>query len=391
MYENALKLQNHYSHLFTASIPLDSNQWFKKLKEIIDLQQNERIWISQTLDKLINQQQQQVNNEQTTTTTNQTNPELNNQVTSSNQRYVFDDNFEFPIYTAANPMSMSGAASSTYSLYEENNNLNNDGNRCSFAASDSDLKNIQNESNNPIYSTNFNNKPTNTTNAEPITLTRVKSDPSLVVNQQIQQSIPKNYPQPNQVYQYVAQNNSENENWKKYATYSANSFRNLENSMENCGEVNGIQVRNGHFRTNSNTSSPIKSVNGTPSKVRPCLADANFVNYQMEKQVSDQFRRLSTTSDYLTNQNDSQNSLRNSGTYSSYKLIKNSQSNLMPTSNKAIIDQPILDNNGSLLKPISSSNNDHLDSTVAKQHQLFKQELNNKLNDKLKLEQNDTR
>jgi hypothetical protein len=92
---------------------------------------------------------------------------------------VFDDNFEFPIYTTANqPFSMSGAASSTYSLYEDSGNYN----RSSFAASDSDIcgnsvtyqtqqkmltdlnhqqqlqQQQQQQQLASIYSTNFNNK-----------------------------------------------------------------------------------------------------------------------------------------------------------------------------------------------------------------------------------------
>lgn len=474
LYDNSIKLQTYYSHLFTATIQLDSNQWFKKLKDIIDTQQKQPIWISQDLDKLIiNQQVSQVQAvQEPVQSPSQFDMNLQQQLIDKqkqllinananqeqlatkgankllNNRYVFDDNFEFPIYTAANPaLSMSGAASSTYSLYEENYN------RCSFAASDTDIcASVQNNQQkltnfkndplvNPIYSTNFNNKST-TNGISPlrseteIGLTRVKSDPSLAPNQneaqlknynQINQG---NFSQQNQVYtvvngsdynhihnhnQQTPVNNNLNQNWKKYATYSANSIRNLENSSTTEQIIQQQQIASSHFKSASNSSSPIKSVASTPVKNRPSLNDSNFVNYQLEKHVNDQFRRLSTTSDYTSNneignQQHQQNGMRNSASYSSYKLIKNSQSSLIPSANKSInekhITSPIKNenfdqSNGSLLRPIcvakTNNNNDQLDNSIIRnngnintlnKHQLFKQELANKLNDKLNLEQN---
>ena len=190
LYENALKLQTYYSHLFTATVHLDSNQWFKKVKEIIDEQQNEPVWISQDLENLLTTQanQDEELNLHQNNLMNQVSTDVNSQLQFNstpnghclnkfgNNRYLFDDNFEFPIYTSANnPLSMSGAASSTYSLYEENNY------RSSFAASDSDIcsssmangimkPNNNYTNDNSIYSTNFNNninKSNYTCNGEP--------------------------------------------------------------------------------------------------------------------------------------------------------------------------------------------------------------------------------
>jgi hypothetical protein len=195
LYDNAVKLETHYAHLFTAVMTLDSNQWFKKLKEIIDLQQNQPVWISEDLDKQLTaceaqqeeDQKQQIKAHEIENSNQQNQQQVlqNGQIVyPSSMGYpgtniVFDDNFEFPLYTAANqPFSMSGAASSTYSLYEESANYN----RSSFAASDSDIcgtsvnyqtqQKMLSELNHQqqmqlqqqqqmasIYSTNFNNKP----------------------------------------------------------------------------------------------------------------------------------------------------------------------------------------------------------------------------------------
>lgn len=130
LYDNAMKLQTYYSHLFTDTIALESNNWYKKLKDTIDEQQTQPLWISADLDKLMTeQQQQQMMLEEASAVVQQ------QQIESKRFDHMFDDNFEFPIYTAANNM---GAASSTYSLFEENCTLTNGG-RSSIAASDSDL------------------------------------------------------------------------------------------------------------------------------------------------------------------------------------------------------------------------------------------------------------
>ena len=52
LYDNAVKLHTYYAHLFTHTITLDSNQWFKKLKETVDAQQTQPLWISQDLEHL---------------------------------------------------------------------------------------------------------------------------------------------------------------------------------------------------------------------------------------------------------------------------------------------------------------------------------------------------
>ena len=99
--------------------------------------------------------------------------------------------------------------------------------------------------------------------------------------------------------------------------------------------------------------------NGSPSK-----CDNNFTNLVdstplhlkerandlVNTQNTDSCKRFSSNdfnvsfnqSSGITNNLQNQAPIRNSTSYSSYKLIKNSQSNLMPTTNKAIIDHPLL-------------------------------------------------
>jgi hypothetical protein len=240
LYENAMKLQTYYSHLFTATVQLDSSSWFKKLKETIDQQQTQPLWISEELDQMITnstsnninmtinnsanyelqhqlqQRQQQsyhyqkkqnqlliasssqpncINEPPLSSSINDGNfscvdagghyykinstSTLNNNIKESTATNncsfnVFDDNFEFAIYTSANPVSLS-----TYSLYDEHNNY-----RSSFAASDSDIcgtvnggqsAQLNNSKNlaltnqldiNQIYSTNFNNSATRVNNMQ---------------------------------------------------------------------------------------------------------------------------------------------------------------------------------------------------------------------------------
>jgi tight junction protein 1 len=174
LHDNSIKLENYYSHLFTASLNLDSNQWFKKLKDLIEQQQNQPVWISEDLDKQLNNNEHILNEEMKAklNATSQFNSNVNHpEMMVQNQ--VFDDNFEFPLYNSANQaLSMMSGAASTYSLYEESANYNCNGNniqRSSFAASDSDICgssicNHQQQQNGqqkqpdhtPIYSTNFN-------------------------------------------------------------------------------------------------------------------------------------------------------------------------------------------------------------------------------------------
>ena len=84
------------------------------------------------------------------------------------------------------------------------------------------------------------------------------------------------------------------------------------------------------------------------------------IHQQQSESIDQQFsRRLSgatsSINDYISNNeinalqqmpqvnnNNNNNTLRNSASYSSYKLIKNSQSSLMPNTNKSIIDHPLL-------------------------------------------------
>ncbi|KAK3595448.1 hypothetical protein CHS0354_003441 [Potamilus streckersoni] len=48
LYEQSQKLEKHYQHLFTATITHgSSDSWYKKLQEMIDLQQQQQIWMSE--------------------------------------------------------------------------------------------------------------------------------------------------------------------------------------------------------------------------------------------------------------------------------------------------------------------------------------------------------
>jgi hypothetical protein len=436
LHENAMKLNDFYSHLFTCTVNLDSNQWFKQIKEAIEEQQNEPIWVSEDLDRLLNEQADLVDQKmQALGNTNTNAKQILDQIAStpnnySNQTHMimkpttttghsthlnyFDDNFEFPIYTTANmPLSMSGAASSTYSLYEENNY-----NRSSFAASDSDIcsssafqsKPSANESTTQIYSTNFNNnRLTNShhhqplannssmilTGAVPVLLSsdntssptvstcslkqangvlhRVHSDPNLAIEQQQQQHAQLNgkhqqallnssvqYQANHAIYPQYKQTTEGQADWKKYATYSAHSLKNMTKQQQQQQQ----QLMNGNYVSN---------------KSRASLTDSLFMTAHGES------RRLSTTSnDYSNNSNSTKSNMRNSSSYSSYKLIKNSQSSLMPSHNKTIVDHPLLmassnDSNkingasfgrnvssGSLLQPIINEN--ELVSKIGEMH-----------------------
>ena len=97
--------------------------------------------------------------------------------------------------------------------------------------------------------------------------------------------------------------------------------------------------------------------------------------YIMES--SEDTRRLSAATSSLDFNNESTNvnngsTSRNSASYSSYKLIKNSQSSLMPNANKSVIDQPLL------LAPVANLNKQqrnqddmqshmHMDSKLSQQ------------------------
>ncbi len=146
LYENSQRLSSFYSHLFTDTIELEQGQWFKRLKEVIEMQQQQPLWISQELDELLNAQGQ---NKQTTEVSNYEQSVQQQIIDKQNQlmrfQYQqkmmsnFDDNFELPMYMSGCQQGgypggggISGAAS-TYSLYEDQNY------RSSFAASDSDI------------------------------------------------------------------------------------------------------------------------------------------------------------------------------------------------------------------------------------------------------------
>ena len=334
LYENAMRLETYYSHLFTAAISLDSAQWTKKLKETIDLQQEQPLWISQDLDQLLatantpsatkspvneptpnydlNLQQQKFIAKQNQLMKYQFQQQQHQQheqskINSSHvsNRYVLDDNFEFPIYTSTNAggqfAGISGAAS-TYSLYEDQNY------RSSYAASDSDVcisssnpvdssSMLKQQPQQPIYSTNFNATNRSTLNMNTIEqlnstpnkfveeqslLTRFKSDSNLGKEQQAKPT----YEQEN-----------EKENWKKFATYSNAGKDQMDNS-------------------------------------KPAFI-------QKTNQIDNSNKRLSATSDYASLPQQSATAAPSAQMHrhsSGYKLIKSSQSSLMPSVQSALID-----------------------------------------------------
>ena len=191
LFESAAKLSSQYSHLFTANVALESAHWFKRLKEVIEAQQNCPLWISQDIESNESQTQNSA------TSANSFDFGLQQQKFVAKQslllqqveRKQFDDNFELPMYSMSG-RGMSGAAS-TYSLYEDQNY------RSSFASESDGCVSQQDKVNestcHPIYSTNFQSrshsvffnqesetKPDSSTPDKPDPrITRVLSDSSL--------------------------------------------------------------------------------------------------------------------------------------------------------------------------------------------------------------------
>jgi hypothetical protein len=328
----------------------------------------------------------------------------NQQIPQNNHfdnRFNFDDNFELPIYTSQpaqfNGGCVSGAAS-TYSLYEDQNY------RSSFAASDSDiclasnnpnpiantssiLKNNNSNNLQPIYSTNFNSsqrvmdlneqlsstpgnnnntltqnyKDEDNSNGQSFQMARFKSESNLI-----------NYEQP------PSENGqNSNKNWtKKYATFNPN-----ENVHKNA-----LIQKTGHKIGNDYDVQDVQN----------CQISQN---YQNQVPNPPQPPALPPQNPRVINN------------YSSngYKLIKNSQSNLMPNMGSAIIDNsmhyadlnegnmsnsslvnntsiPNIPNNRSLLQPISKNISSNDLSLVEKlnhlkmSNELPKQQSNSNMN-----------
>lgn len=225
--------------------------------------------------------------------------------TSQPSRYnMLDDNFELPLNTLQHFSTISGAAS-TYSLYEDQNY------RSSFAASDSDIgvsnpvasssiirQPVNNEQNQPIYSTNFNNTSGRMSN----------------YMQQVEEPSPPRFKSESNLGNYEAtQNETATQLGTKFATYNPN--QDSKNAF--------IQ------KTDRSHSSQ--------------------VNYEHNQDLAN-YRRLSATSDYVLLQQQQQNQPpqlpiqpprnRNfAGNNSNgYKLIKSSGSQLMPSMESGIID-----------------------------------------------------
>jgi tight junction protein 1 len=48
LYEQSVKLEKLWSHVFTTVVPLTQRDtWYRKLREAIDREQNQAIWISE--------------------------------------------------------------------------------------------------------------------------------------------------------------------------------------------------------------------------------------------------------------------------------------------------------------------------------------------------------
>jgi hypothetical protein len=130
LYETSIKIQAFYSHLFTANVSLDSANWFRKVKDTIDSQQYQPLWVSEDLEypnqsvnsrneakhSLYYQFKNQFNNNNIYTQLapmqhihSSYKPRTNflkqptatnfNNLTQSNCG-SFDENFEFPIYNS---------------------------------------------------------------------------------------------------------------------------------------------------------------------------------------------------------------------------------------------------------------------------------------------------
>ncbi len=125
LHDNSIKLQSYYSHLFTGvTVSLDTSNWFKKLKNTIDLQQKQPIWITEPIVRkqpplpithirsFIKAQSDAYPRPQI-----QTQPKAAFYNTRSN---YFDDNFELQLYNANLTRTQSGYDSeSDYGVCEQ--------------------------------------------------------------------------------------------------------------------------------------------------------------------------------------------------------------------------------------------------------------------------------
>jgi hypothetical protein len=111
----------------------------------------------------------------------------------------------------------------------------------------------------------------------------------------------------------------------------------------------------GAIQTSLNHSlSPLKNL-------RPTLSNDNSLSNCSHYQQMSQVYEYSDENQLTTNGYSSDSSkIRNSSTYSSYKLIKNSQSPLMPSANRTVIDQPIVYSPSNNTSTISSKQNQSL-------------------------------
>lgn len=360
LFENAQRLSTFYSHLFTESISLEQGQWFKKLKEVVECQQSQPLWISQELDELLlktNEAPQQVQN---------SNCELNaqhqqqfmvakqhqlryHQQQQMNMHTNFDDNFELPMYTVqqAFPGAISGAAS-TYSLYEDQNY------RSSFAASDSDIgpavasssyvnnNNTNSNQSQPIYSTNFNTS---------------------------------SFKQQGQQNSY-----STNTSTVEHSTpLNSNAVTDIDHSMSRFKSDSNLINDHG---PNSNTN---KYATYNPNQRNAFVQKT--ISYEQSRGQNQ--RRLSSNSDYMA-MNNSQLAPAppSQPPRPNYKLIKNSsQSTLMPAMQSAVIDNSLhytdlndestgTINNRSLLQPIQQQQQQNQSQNQSQNNESLVEKLN---------------
>ena len=369
LYENAMKLENYYSHLFTGTVQIESNQWFKKVKELIDQQQSQPLWISQdALEPKIQQQQQQTqvqpncsnqflnkqNNQLIFSGSASTPISANSKFNSITNNHLFDDNFELPIYTSANHvLSMSGAASSTYSLYEENYN-----NRSSLAAaSDTDLNNKNCGSETAaIYSTNFKTNNLVVAPAIPVQINHdfATSSPSL-------SSASSSNVATNHRKQGGTENssNSSSKSWKKFATYSANSFKNFIQNINGTTNDNNYQQQNEEMNAQNQRSTPPPTMINNISKPILMENNNNMNNNSNTNNYAEQYiRRLSSSGMNNQNQNNYNRMFKNTSmNYENNNMVMQAPTQPPPPlpHHHQFIHKQL--SNGSLLQPINNMNN----------------------------------
>lgn len=205
--------------MFTANISLDSANWYRKLKEIIDSQQNQPVWVAEEIDFPLNREFNGLN--------------VNKSTSSLKKRPYLDDNFELQI----NNRNTYDSQSTNQSSYESeneygqtrptnvyvttNNHQINDDKNNQMQRFNSD-SNLYHENETQIYQQNHYPQKYMTYSTKHETYYRV-------------QQAPKN--EPSMVSSYVVNQNQEYENYNQFEEISNNSFT-RQKSFNNA--INGL-------------------------------------------------------------------------------------------------------------------------------------------------------